>query len=381
MWRLRKANSKLCALQFPEGLLMYACIISDILERFAGVETLVMGDVTYGACCVDDYSARSLGADFMVHYGHSCLVPIDVSRINMLYVFVDIKINMQHFVDSVKHNFKATDKLALAGTIQFATSIQAAKAALSADFPVLDIPQGKPLSRGEVLGCTSPKLGDYDALIFIADGRFHLESIMIQNPNIRAFYKYDPYNRKLTVEKYDHAAMHKIRQDAIDTASKAKKFGLILGTLGRQGNPHVLKRLESLLKERKIPFVVVLLSEIFPAKLAMFEDIDAWVQVACPRLSIDWGYAFDVPLLNSYEAEVALKSSPWLEVYPMDYYRQEGGEWTNYSHRRRLNDSKKKQAPISAAAAGSVASVQTNTQPVHKSSKAKIKIELEIEAE
>ena len=32
-----------------------------------------MGDVTYGACCVDDFSARALACDLMVHYGHSCL--------------------------------------------------------------------------------------------------------------------------------------------------------------------------------------------------------------------------------------------------------------------------------------------------------------------
>lgn len=32
-----------------------------------------MGDVAYGACCVDDFSARALGADFLIHYGHSCL--------------------------------------------------------------------------------------------------------------------------------------------------------------------------------------------------------------------------------------------------------------------------------------------------------------------
>ena len=56
---------------------MYACAISDILEHFAGVETLVMGDVTYGACCVDDLSAAALGCDLLVHYGHSCLVPVD----------------------------------------------------------------------------------------------------------------------------------------------------------------------------------------------------------------------------------------------------------------------------------------------------------------
>lgn len=44
-----------------------------IHPRFTEADTIVMGDVTYGACCVDDFTARALGADFMVHYGHSCL--------------------------------------------------------------------------------------------------------------------------------------------------------------------------------------------------------------------------------------------------------------------------------------------------------------------
>lgn len=42
-------------------------------DRFTEAETMIMGDVTYGACCVDDFTARALGADLMVHYGHSCL--------------------------------------------------------------------------------------------------------------------------------------------------------------------------------------------------------------------------------------------------------------------------------------------------------------------
>lgn len=32
-----------------------------------------MGDVTYGACCIDDYSAKALDMDLLIHYGHSCL--------------------------------------------------------------------------------------------------------------------------------------------------------------------------------------------------------------------------------------------------------------------------------------------------------------------
>ena len=47
--------------------------------RFAEVETVIMGDVTYGACCVDDFTARALGCDFMIHYGHSCLSKLSVT--------------------------------------------------------------------------------------------------------------------------------------------------------------------------------------------------------------------------------------------------------------------------------------------------------------
>ena len=50
LWRIEKVKPKTVALQFPEGLLMYSCIISDIIEKFTQVEDiLIMGDVTYGA--------------------------------------------------------------------------------------------------------------------------------------------------------------------------------------------------------------------------------------------------------------------------------------------------------------------------------------------
>ncbi len=102
IWRIRQTGSKRVALQFPEGLMMFACPLSDIIEKFGNVETVIMGDVTYGACCVDDFTARALGADLMVHYGHSCLVPIDTTSIKMLYVFVDIKIDNQHVMDTIR---------------------------------------------------------------------------------------------------------------------------------------------------------------------------------------------------------------------------------------------------------------------------------------
>lgn len=53
-------------------------------------------------------------------------------------------------------------------------------------------------------------------------------------------FRYDPYERKLTREYYDHDVMKDTRLKAIERAKDAKTFGLILGTLGRQGSTKVL---------------------------------------------------------------------------------------------------------------------------------------------
>uniref|UniRef100_A0A060SZQ1 2-(3-amino-3-carboxypropyl)histidine synthase subunit 1 n=1 Tax=Blastobotrys adeninivorans TaxID=409370 RepID=A0A060SZQ1_BLAAD len=334
VWNIRKFNAKKVALQMPEGLLIYSCIVADILEQFCGVETLVMGDVTYGACCIDDFTATSLGCDFLVHYAHSCLVPIDVTRIKVLYIFVTIEIDRPHLIATLCRNFKPGSHLALVSTIQFNPTLHAIHDDLLLKGGIeSSAPQAQPLSRGEVLGCTSARLNskEVDAIVYIGDGRFHLESAMIHNPNIPA-YKYDPYSRKFTSEEYGHEEMHSVRRGGITIARRAKRVGLILGALGRQGNTTTLDRLRDAFENAGIQTVTVVLSEIFPTKLAQFDDdeVDCWIQVACPRLSIDWGYAFPKPLLTPYEAMVSLGlDKDWKDIgdgqaYPMDYYAKQG---------------------------------------------------------
>lgn len=324
---------------------MFATVISDILERFTDADTVIMGDVTYGACCIDDYTAKALGADLLVHYGHSCLIPVDQTvGIKVLYVFVDIKIDALHFVESVKLNFTPATRLAFVSTIQFVTTLHLAAKELRTVGYDIDVPQTKPLSPGEILGCTSPRLASNTSIIYLGDGRFHLEAAMIANPTLQA-YKYDPYEKKFTRELYDHKEMRKNRKQAIDNSRTARKFGLILGTLGRQGSMKVMRYIETRIRYHGRDCVIILLSEVFPAKLALFKDVDAFVQVACPRLSIDWGTAFTKPLLSPYELSVALGDAQWrldeepnsetnsngeiCNAYPMDFYASKSlGYWT-----------------------------------------------------
>lgn len=462
---IRRNESTCVALQMPEGLTLWATGIADLIERFTEATTVIMGDVTYGACCVDDYTAMALGCDMLVHYGHSCLIPVDQTKIKTLYVFVEISIDPSHLASTVRANFpdkkgefkerilsgsikgkdrieisddsaaarlaigveghkeggQATDNgpthLALVGTVQFINAIQGLRdnleereelcnaqgsanhdrllltsgEAASTTSPntgyasphvsmgtyTITVPQVKPLSPGEVLGCTSPRLSsDVDAVIYVGDGRFHLESIMIANPRIPAF-RYDPYTKRFVRELYDHAAMRQMRGEAVRqaeastassrgsrttsvstpdqvTSSSPAAWGVVLGTLGRQGSLGVLNHLRTSLTSHNppVPHVPILLSELSPAKLSLFgEHLQAYIQTSCPRLSIDWGSAFPKPLLSPYEAAVALgKTAKWEESveglgmkrdtsgftqefkggdYPMDFYANDSlGPWT-----------------------------------------------------
>ncbi|OSX74404.1 hypothetical protein BU14_0290s0012 [Porphyra umbilicalis] len=335
VWRIRRAGASVVALQMPEGLLRYAGVLGDILRAHAGVaDVLVLGDVTYGACCVDDLTAASLGADFLVHYGHSCLVPVTACVVPALYVFVHIAFDASHLLACLRDTFPPTARLALTATIQFVDTLHAVGPALRAAFPASPplTPQAKPLSPGELLGCTAPTLdGDaVDALVYVGDGRFHLEAAMIANPGLRAL-RYDPYAKTWTEEGYDHGRMRTARRRAIADAAPADRWGVVLGTLGRQGSPAILRRLTDALAAAGRAAVVVLLAELSLPKLRRLTaggGVQAWVQVACPRLSIDWGEGFaslGVPLLTPYEAYVALGVVPWRDVYPMDYYAKGGG--------------------------------------------------------
>lgn len=268
IWRIERSNAAHVALQLPEGLTMYASAIGDILVKFAyqfqpagtpdegerkqpkkAIKSLsVLGDVTYGACCIDDLSARALGCDLLVHYGHSCLVPLTCTVIPCLYVFVEIRVDVQHLVDCVKLTFDAEQRertgattddskqptriieALVMGTVQFRSAVVDSAERLDSlanndstvGFEAI-VPQAKPLSPGEVLGCTAPAgLAQMDfqealrktrrrqarrnqdeieetsisidspcersevvrerVMVFLADGRFHLEAAMISNP-------------------------------------------------------------------------------------------------------------------------------------------------------------------------------------------------------
>lgn len=349
IWKIKQTDSKRILLQLPEGLIRFGPVLVDIFRAYFSqdIQFVTMGDLTYGACCIDDYLASSMGCDLIVHYAHSCLVPINQLKtcVKYLYIFLDIKFDLGHVIECVKHNFNPLEhKIALASTIQFTASVhELARHLRQLEFDIV-LPQSRPLSSGEVLGCTAPKLNPtVNTILFICDGRFHLEALMIANPTVKAF-RYDPYSRKITHESYAFDEMYEQRWSAIKKAADVMKsggtVGFILGTLGRQGNERVFDNLVSRLQDHTTSnFIKVLMPEVLQDHLEAFEQVDAWVQVACPRLSIDWGSFFQKPLLNPYEFAMSIKylngqitesqRTTSNKSYPMDFYaKQSCGDHT-----------------------------------------------------
>ena len=335
-----KLGSNHVGLQFPEGFLEYATHISRRIADEANCDVTIMADAVFGACCVDDLACRFQGIDLLVHFGHSCLIPVDQTVVQTLYIPVTMTFDVDHLVETIKFNFPNTTKLSLQGTIQFSFALPVVQRRLEEDGYLVQIPRSKPLSPGETLGCTAPEITGADVLVFVADGRFHVEAAMIANPELPTF-RYDPFNKRFFSEflSINELKQTRLSQMKKAIAGKVKKVGLILGTLGRQGSVGVLESLKEYLKQHEIESFTVLLSEISPERLTQFgpESVDAWIQVACPRLSIDWGESYSVPLLSSFEAFKVwsgdLDKDSDFNI-PMDYYSNDAGPWGNYAPRR-----------------------------------------------
>ena len=343
---IHKLQPKSIFMQYPDGLLSYAPIIIDLIHLyFPDINITILNDVVYGACCVDDHYK----CDLLIHYGHSCLISVADMNVRVLYIFVEIAIDIDHIV-SIINKLQENKKCSIIGTIQFNRAVNKVGRMSGAV-----VPQALPLSRGEVLGCTSPSINT-DICLYIGDGRFHLEAAMIKNRNVE-FYKYCPFSKKVTREYYENDKMMENRQREIEKFYRGKRcnlggcgkkcegscknlqgdlklspgivknVGIILSGLGKQGNILLFNRVIKHLEMNGFNCYKIVIDEINEDILDRYSFCDAFVQIGCPRLSIDWGNTYCKPLLNSYEVlgEIGNK-------YEMDYYDKErNSRWGMYN--------------------------------------------------
>lgn len=310
-WEVRSRKAGLVLIQLPEGLKPHGPRLAATVER-AGALAIVSADPCYGACDLAIVEAERLGADLIVHYGHSEL--LNQTAFPTIYVDAKANVSVKRAAREALSLLKPWKQIGLLTTIQHVHELDDARKILSDSGKLVAIGDAGCLPHaGQVLGCDYSNADaiaeSVEAFLFIGGGKFHAlgAALATARPTIVA----DPYERRAFSVEDAVARLVRKRWANIHRAKQAQEIGILVGLKAGQ------KRLDQALGTKKElehagrESTILALREITPDALMQFPSIDAFVNTACPRLSLDDATTFRKPVLTPREMLVALGKLPW----------------------------------------------------------------------
>ncbi len=311
---IEKRKPKIVFLQLPEGLKPEAPHLASIVEE-AGALPIISSDPCYGACDLAVSEAKTLGADLIVHYGHTPIIlHADVPTI---YVEVRTKISIKEALTKALPYLESWSKIGLVTTVQHVHQLDEAKNLLeNAGKTVFVGDAGQVKYPGQVLGCNFSNAQsiseNVEAYLFVGGGRFHAMGVALATgkPTIIA----DPYE-KLAYPVQDQVRRVIMQRWAnISEAKEAKSFGVLISLKSGQMKLKEAMNIKEKLEQNGLKATLLALREVSPSALMQFPGIDAFVNTACPRLSLDDAPHFGKPLLSINETLVMLGEMKWEDL-------------------------------------------------------------------
>jgi 2-(3-amino-3-carboxypropyl)histidine synthase len=308
---ITKLGAKRVLLQLPEGLKPEGPRLAKIIEK-TGALPIISADPCYGACDIATTEAEHLGIDLILHFGHAKLVKHE--QVPTVYVEARATVTVDDAVEKSVPLLSKWDKIGLATTVQHVQALAHAREILvRAGKTVVIGDAGRMNYSGQVSGCDYSNVrsiaNDVEAFLFIGGGRFHALGIALSTskPTIIA----DPYEKRAYSIDGEAQKILKQRWACIAEAEHAKTFGVIVGLKpGQKRLDDALKIKEIAEKNGKAAFLLAI-REILPESLMEFPTVDAYVNTACPRISLDAPSKFRKPVLTVNEFMVVSGESSW----------------------------------------------------------------------
>ncbi len=311
---IKKRKPKIVFLQLPEGLKPEAPHIASIIEE-AGALPIVSTDPCYGACDLAISEAKILGVDLIVHYGHT---PMTVhADMPIVYVEARAKISIKEALVKAVPYLESWSKIGLVTTVQHVHQLDEAKNILRNAGKTVLVGDADPVKYpGQVIGCdfsnarsVSEKV---EAYLFVGGGRFHAMGVALATgkPTIIA----DPYEKRAYPIQDQVRRVIMQRWGNISEAKEAKSFGILISLKSGQMRLREAINIKEKLEHGGLKATLLALREVTPSALMQFPVIDAFINTACPRLSLDDASSFHKPLLYLNEALVMLGEMKWEEL-------------------------------------------------------------------
>jgi 2-(3-amino-3-carboxypropyl)histidine synthase len=309
-----KLGAKRVLIQLPEGLKPEAPRIAKIVEKF-GVLPIVSADPCYGACDVATAEAETLGVDLIIHYGHSKLMKYE--RVPTVYVEARAALNVSAAVEKALPLLQEWKKIGLATTVQHVQALDEVREILIREGKTVVIGDTRRLSYpGQVIGCDHSNaisiVKDVGAFLFVGGGRFHALGVALSTskPTIVA----DPYEERAFSVDEEAEKILKQRWASISEAQKSKTFAVLIGLKPGQKRLEEALQVKERLEENGKTVYLFAVKEITPEVLMEFPAVDAFVNTACPRTSLDDAARFKKPVLTINEASVVVGKLTWEEL-------------------------------------------------------------------
>ncbi|XP_046566954.1 2-(3-amino-3-carboxypropyl)histidine synthase subunit 2-like [Haliotis rubra] len=332
---IKSGNFSRVAIQLPDNLLCDSARIVQELENSTAAKLFILGDTSYGSCCVDEIAAQHNAADCIIHFGRSCLSP--TKRLPVLFIFGQRPVDQSDCVVKFQELFPDQEsKVVFLYDTYYAYIVDDIFNELQKSHKSLVL--SRLLTPNSESGSTQDKsrasvftrcnrtlqLGDSETIdsysVFYLGGESLALTNLMMNFNKCAFYTYDPEScigrrETLNVNK----ALMK-RYYMIERIKDASIVGIVAGTLGVANYLEVISRLKKLIKiagKKSYTFVV---GKLNVAKLANFMEIDVFVLVSCPENTLIESSEFYKPVVTPFEVEIALNSDrEWTGDYITDF--------------------------------------------------------------
>ena len=308
---ITKLGAKRVLLQMPEGLKPEAPKLAKLVEK-SGALAIISADPCYGACDIAVGEAEGLGVDLIVHFGHAKMVKHE--QVPTIYVESRAIVTIDKAIEQSLPLIKAYTVIGLATSVQHLQTLNQTREILRcAGKTVVVGDAGQMGYPGQVSGCNYSNVksiaGEVEAFLFVGGGMFHALGIALSTskPTIIA----DPYDNRAYSIDAEAQKILKQRFASIQEAKGAKKFGVFVGL--KPGQKHLdsaLKIKELSEKNGKAVYLFAAM-EITPETLLEFPSIDAYVNTACPRVSLEATGKFGKPVLTVNEFMVVCGEVSW----------------------------------------------------------------------
>ena len=305
---ISERNPRSVALDGPDGIIKKIQNCAEKVRDEFNIPVYIIGDTSWGSCDLNIHAADMLGVDILFNIGHTISMESFGNKVIMVDAFDDIdfsKIAKKCAVELKKKNFKI---ISLATISQYIRSMQNVKEVFESHGYEVVIGRGKGhLNDGQVFGCEFYPVYDtkdhVDAYLFLGQSIFHSASIAIvtQKPT----FMLDPYFNEYSEISDIARKLERKAILAVYKAQDAETIGIIIGL--KEGQFAKIKALElkRLLEEAGKKILLIAMTEITDERLLSFEGIDAFIQVACPRIGTD--NHFHKPVLSVPQAISLIK--------------------------------------------------------------------------